>query len=159
MYYMRQLYRNSGQHYRRISHYIGLARIEMSYITNSGARTWHRMSKIMKYIGLYYWEDLFKTLKKLFFLKEETNPLNYHIMNTEICGKQRKHESIKQILMPKEQMCIQNPIWQEKSWEIRKLANILQWHKDDPHCHETQGEELLPERCRFRRINEDIVLY
>ena len=47
----------------------------MSYITNSGARTWHRMSKNMKFIGLHYWEDLFKTLKKIFFPKDKVGVL------------------------------------------------------------------------------------
>ena len=79
-------------------------------------------------------------------------------MDTEICKKQNKYESIKQILMPKSNMSIQNPKWQEKSWEIRKLANILQWHKDDPNCHNGLGEEVLPERCRFRKINEQICI-
>ena len=60
--------------------------------------------------------------------------------------------------MPKEDMCIQHPKWQEKSWEIRKLANILQWHKEDPNCHNNQGDEILPERCRFRRINQQICI-
>ena len=36
-----------------------------------------------------------------------------------------KPETIKQILMPRETVSILNPIWQEKSWEIRKLVNIL----------------------------------
>ena len=36
MYYLRQLYRNNGQHYRKISHYLGLARIELNYLTKTG---------------------------------------------------------------------------------------------------------------------------
>ena len=53
-------------------------------------------------------------------------------------------------------VCIQNPKWQEKSWEIRKLINILQWHKDDPHCHDSTGNEVLPQLCQFRKINESL---
>jgi hypothetical protein len=52
--------------------------------------------------------------------------------------------------MPSTNITIQNPKWQEKSWEIRKLINELQWQKNDPHTHNKDGEEVLPEACNFR---------
>ena len=50
MYYLKQLYRNTGHHYKRISHYISMSRIELNYITNTGEYTWIKMEKIMKHI-------------------------------------------------------------------------------------------------------------
>ena len=50
----------------------------------------------------------------------------------------------------------QNNYTEEKPWELRKLSNVLQWHKNDPQTH--NKEEVLPEACKFRKINDEIWL-
>jgi hypothetical protein len=55
------------------------------------------------------------------------------------------------------QITIETPQWQEKSREIRKLTNILQWHNNDAHTHNLDGE-VLPETCKFRNINKQICI-
>ena len=60
--------------------------------------------------------------------------------------------------MPTKEISIQNPRWQELSWELRKLANILHYHKYDPHTENLSGQEVLPEACVFRRINDLICI-
>ena len=79
-------------------------------------------------------------------------------MDAKINGRQQKSIAIKQIMSQSQKVSIQNPKWQEKSWEIRKLANILQWHKNDPHTHNKEGEEVLPEACSYRKINDKICI-
>jgi hypothetical protein len=153
MYYLNQLYRNTGQHYRRISHYIGISRIELNYITNTGEYTWIKMEKIMKHVNLRFWENIFNTIRKTI-----ENPLDLHIMDVEIPVSKQQPTKINKIMMPCTNIIIQNLKWQEKSWEIRKLANVLQWHKNDPHTHNKEGEEVLPEACNFRKINEEICI-
>ena len=63
--------------------------------------------------------------------KNVEHPLEYHIMDAKIHGKQQKPTITKQIMSPSQKVTIENPRWHEKSREIRKLANILQWHKND----------------------------
>ena len=79
-------------------------------------------------------------------------------MGTKIHGRQQKPTVIKQIMSPSQKVTIQNPQWQEKSWEIRKLAIILHWHKNDPHTHNKEGKEVLPEACNYRKINDEICI-
>ena len=40
--------------------------------------------------------------------------------------------TLKQILIPTTQISIRNPTWQNYSWDIRKLKNIIQLHANDP---------------------------
>ena len=61
-------------------------------------------------------------------------------------------------MSPSNKITKQNAQWQEKFWEIRKLANILQWHNNDPHSNNLDGEEVLPEACKFRKIKEKICI-
>ena len=74
MYFLRQLHQNNGRHYRRISHFIGMSRIEMIYITNKAEDIWKKIDRIMKHVNLTFWEDLFKTIRKTFNPKGEKNP-------------------------------------------------------------------------------------
>ena len=106
MYYLRQLYRNDGQHYRRISHYLGIARLEMNYISNAGEEMWKKMEKVMKFVNLQFWEQLFKTLRKVLF-KDKSNILEYHILDPSIKGKQHAAENIKKLVSHKKTVTIQ----------------------------------------------------
>ena len=71
---------------------------------------------------------------------------------------QHTAENIKKLISHKNSVTIQNATWQEKSWELRILANVLQKHINDPHTHNKNSEEILPEACNFRRINDDICI-
>ena len=82
------------------------------------------MEKTMRYVNLTFWEKLFSTIRRLNFPKNVKNILDYHIMDADLHGR-NKPETIKQILMPRSTVSILNPIWQEKSWETRKLVNKL----------------------------------
>jgi hypothetical protein len=135
-----------------------MSRIELNYITNTGEYTWIKMEKIMKNVNLNFWENLFKTIRKTFYNKTVENSLDHHILYAKIPGNKQKPPKINQIMMPSNKITIQNPLWQEKSCELRKLSNVLQWHKNDTHTHNKEGEEVLPEACKFRKINEEICI-
>ena len=106
----------------------------------------------MKYVNINFWQEAFKNLRKIVYPKKVQNPLELFIMDEKI-GNKSQPMTIKQIMLPTEE---RNPTRQLKAWELRKLVNVLQWLKDDPHTHDLNWEEVLPEACKFRRINDKI---
>ena len=72
----------------------------------------------MKHVNLTFWEKLFKTVRKTFYNKTIDNPLEYHITDAKIPGKQQKPTKIKDIMSSGNKITIQNAQLQEKSWEI-----------------------------------------
>ena len=148
LYFIRQLYRREGKHYQRITKYIGLARIEVNLITNTGPATWDIMTKIMYEVNLDFWAKALTLTKKTFYPKKNTNPMELFISEEKPYAK-----TMKQILIPTTQISIRNPAWQLYSWDLRKLKNIIQLHENDPHMHDSSGTEHYPKRCKFRKIN------
>ena len=100
-----------------------------------------------KEIKLDFWAKLFTIIRKTFYPKKTTNPMELHI------SEEKSHlRTMKQIILPTKLTSIRNPEWQTFSWDIRKLKNILQLHKNDPHTHGKEGIEHYPTRCNFRMI-------
>jgi hypothetical protein len=58
-----------------------MGRIKINYITNSGENTWIKIEKIMKHVNLNFWQDVFKTLRKIFYTQKNKNPLDMFIMD------------------------------------------------------------------------------
>jgi putative heme degradation protein len=80
-------------------------------LLNQGHMT-KKMDKIMKFVNLQFWEQLFKTLRKVFF-RNKSNILEYHILDSIIKGKQHTAENIKKLISHKNSVTIQNAAWQK----------------------------------------------
>ena len=78
----------------------------------------------------------FYSVKKTFYPKKCFNPMELHI------SEEKPYlRALKQIMLPTKQISIRNPVWQNYSWVIRKLKNIIQLHKNDLHTNDPEGTE------------------